>query len=136
MAAPLCHMLVVAGNEPNSKVAPHDEESSLKALLSVLGPGQTSEEENGETAPLGEAVGGLVSCLVLPRDTDCGGDELRGGSKNCIQLQRIASRCHCQVFYVTYGSHVNTDVSETPPLLSVSCHSSYPSSITSSPQVF
>ncbi len=109
---------VAAGGEPNSQAAPHDEESSLKALLSELGPGEgargeTLLEGESSTQPQGEAVGGLVRCLLLPRDADCGEDVLSGGCKKSVQLQRIASRCHCHVVYVTYGSHVDSDTQST-----------------------
>lgn len=113
---------IAAGSAPNSKAAPHDEESSLKALLGQLGPKEERKRQRHGGIPQGEAVGGLVSCLLLPRDTECVGKVLKGVSKEHIQLQRIASRCHCQVFYVTYGNQVDTDSSEASPLFSVSLY--------------
>lgn len=104
--------------EPNSEAAPHDEESSLNALLSELGP--EDDKDSREATLPGEAVGGLVSCLLVARDDlDMKGG--LGGSKQTVQLQRIASRCHCQIFYVTYGGQVEAEACKTPPsILSVS----------------
>ena len=97
-------------------MAPHDEESSLNALLSELGP----KSDNRETTPPGEAVGGVVSCLLVARDDlSMGGGEK--SSRQTVQLQRIASRCHCQIFYVTYGGQAEAEDCKTPPtILSVS----------------
>ena len=100
-------------------MALHDEESSLNALLSELGP--AGDVKDTREAPLlGEAVGGLVRCLLVARDDSNMRGGL-GGSKQTLQLQRIASRCHCQIFYVTYGGQVEEEACKTPPsILSVS----------------
>ena len=85
-------------------------ESSLNALLSQLGPeGGVNEQETRGGTPPGEAVGGLVSCQVMAVDADVGKEEESGVGDEQINLQRIASRCHCQVFYVTYGGEVELD---------------------------
>ena len=35
-------------------------------------------------------------------------------------LQRIASRCHCQIFYITFGGQISpSDCPPSPSLLSV-----------------
>lgn len=62
-------------------------------------------------SPPGEAVGGLVSCVLSE-----GGE---GVEKGALQLQRIASRCHCQVFYVTYGEVVEESVPRNPGSVSL-----------------
>lgn len=101
----------------NSEEAPPDEESEVTALLlSALGPDQGSKQERSAIPP-GEAVGGLVSC-VLDQDEE---EKEEGVPRKMIQLQRIASRCHCQIFYVTYGEQVEeADVTKSPPsILSV-----------------
>lgn len=58
----------------------------------------------------GEAVGGLVNCLLIQGDKDRGKKELRGGSVQGAQLQRIASRCHCNVVYVSHGGQAEAEV--------------------------
>ena len=44
--------------------------------------------------------------------------------KATVQLQRIATRCHCQIFYVTYGEQPELEdgvrASPPPAVLSVS----------------
>lgn len=92
-------------------------------LLSALGPDQRKAEDLGRSMPLGEAVGGLVSCVLL--SSESGEYQEDENARKTIQLQRIASRCHCQIFYITYGEQpeLETDVRQSPPpaVLSVSC---------------
>ena len=69
----------------------------------------------------GESVGGVVNCLLIRADLDKGRPELRGGSVKGAQLQRIASRCHCSVIYVSYGGQAEAEACETPhAIISVS----------------
>ena len=105
----------------------NDDESSLNALLSQLGPdksktpvsprGAAAHQKSDSGVP-GEAVGGLVNCVLQLSSGEVGedggrrgggggggGGEGRSGQKK-IQLQRIASRCHCEIIYVTYGGEV------------------------------
>ena len=118
----ICSPALGDDDSSSGEVTPRDQESYLNALLSELGPEERNEREKRGATPPGEAVGGLVSCLLIPGDTDTGGEEIRAGeSKETVQLQRIASRCHCQIFYVTYGGIVETAVHKSPPILSVSC---------------
>jgi len=104
----------IGTDEPNSEAAPHDEELSLNALLSELGP-EDDKDSREATLP-----GGLVSCLLVARDDlDMRGG--LGGSKQTVQLQCIASHCHCQIFYVPYGRQVEAEACQTSPsILSVS----------------
>ena len=108
-------------HDPNSAATPKDQESSLNALLSELGPEGAKQQDYREVPAPGEAVGGLVSCFLVPGDHDLGGQDLSEVSEQRLQLQRITSRCHCTIIYVTYGEQVEADdVCKTPPLLSVS----------------
>ena len=111
----------VGADDPNSPATPQDQESSLNALLSELGPQKAKKQDFRKAPPPGEAVGGLVSCFLVPGADDSGGENLSELSQQRLQLQRIASRCHCTIIYVTYGEQVEAeDVVKTPPLLSVS----------------
>ena len=95
---------------------PRDPESNLNVLLSQLGPAKTENEQEikGASATSGEAVvGGLVNCLLIPADKDRGRLELRGGSIQGASLQRIASRCQCNVIYVSYGGQAEPEACET-----------------------
>ena len=108
----------IGTEEPNSEAASHNEESSLNALLSELGP--EDDKDSREATLPGEAVGGTGQLF-----TGCQGrfryERRVGGPKQTVQLQRIASRCHCQIFYVTYGGQVEAEACKTPPsILSVS----------------
>ena len=97
---------------------PCDLEYSVNALLSQLGPARADEPEEegggggGEREVKGSGVhsssreamvGGLVNCLLIPADRDTGRYELRGGAIQGASIQRIASRCQCNVIYVSYG---------------------------------
>ncbi len=62
------------------------------------------------SSPPGEAVGGLVSCVLV-----CGSEDGEDVERRTVQLQRIASRCHCQVFYVSYGEAVEGEVPAHTP---------------------
>lgn len=96
--------------------APRDAESNLNDLLSQLGPAKAEDEEEIKVArvPSGEAaVGGLVNCLLIPADKDRGRQELRGGSIQGASLQRIASRCQCDVIYVSYGGQAEPETCDT-----------------------
>ncbi len=62
------------------------------------------------SSPPGEAVGGLVSCVLMPES-----EGVIGVERSTVQLQRIASRCHCQVFYVSYGEVVEGNVPTSTP---------------------
>ena len=86
-----------------------DDISAL--LLGTLGPRDSSTNVRdpligGASGGIGDGVGGLVTSTA----------ELESGEP--VQLQRIASRCYCQIFYVTYsqggesGSHVDSKVCE------------------------
>ena len=100
-----------------SMSVPCDLEYSLNALLTQLGPARADEPEEeggggGEREVEGSGVrsssrkamvGGLVNCLLIPADRDTGRYELRGGAIQGASLQRIASRCQCNVIYVSYG---------------------------------
>ncbi|KAL5477873.1 hypothetical protein EMCRGX_G024726 [Ephydatia muelleri] len=94
---------VLSGTGSTTNLTLTDEESEVNALLLQLGP---SEGRRGSLPP-GEAVGGLVSCYLCPfsqdlRDVGGAGE----GEKRMSQMQRIAARCHCNVYYVTYGGQV------------------------------
>lgn len=101
---------------------PQDSESSLNELLSQLGPSKSDNE--GEIKGAGtpsrgsrEAmVGGLVNCLLIPADRDRGRQELRGGSIRGASLQRIASRCQCNVIYVSYGGQATPEACDSTHL--------------------
>ena len=110
----------VGVDDPTREEAVYDEESTLNALLSELGPKEENEQDIKGATPPGEAVGGLVSCLLIPGDEDSGGADLKAVAKQTVQLQRIASRCHLQIFYVTYGGQVEPDACKASPLISVS----------------
>jgi hypothetical protein len=75
---------------------------------------------------MGEAVGGLVSCVLLSSESEEGEEhgEEDVARKTTIQLQRIATRCHCQIFYITYGEQPELEdgvrASPPPALLTVS----------------
>ena len=112
--------------DPNSSSdAPKDEEEALNVLLlSALGPDQGKHSQDlGRSLPLGEAVGGLVSCVLLSSESEEQGEE-DVARRTTIQLQRIATRCHCQIFYITYGEQPELEdgvrASPPPALLSVS----------------
>ena len=118
-----------------SAVVPEDSESNLNALLSQLGPAETVNEREikGAKVPPGEAVGGLVNCLLIQADKDGGRQELRGGSVRGALLQRIASRCHCNVIYVSYGGQAETDagkishaINSVSHLVHVLCNAALP----------
>ena len=68
-------------------------------------------------------MGGLVSCVLLSSESEEHGDE-DVARKTTIQLQRIATRCHCQIFYITYGEQPELEdsvrASPPPAVLSVS----------------
>lgn len=56
----------------------------------------------------GEAVGGMVDSVV--------NDEYN----EPVQLQRITSRCFCQIYYVNYGTEAeNIDKDSVPPVIPV-----------------
>ena len=55
-----------------------------------------------------------MNCLLIQADRDRGRQELRGGSVRGAQLQRIASRCHCNVIYVSHGEQAEAEACETP----------------------
>ena len=84
-------------------------------LLGTLGPDQGKSEDLRGPLPHGEAVGGLVSCVLLSSESEEHQDE--DVSRKTVQLQRIATRCHCQIFYITYGDQpeLETDVRASPP---------------------
>ena len=109
---------VLSGTGSTTNLTLTDEESEVNALLLQLGP---SEGRRGSLPP-GEAVGGLVSCYLCPfsqdpRDVGGAGE----GEKRMSQMQRIAARCHCNVYYVTYGGQV--EVHANPEnFISVGCH--------------
>lgn len=88
-------------------------------LLSALGPDQGKLEDLGRSLPRGEVVGGLVSCVLLSSESEDQQEGEGGGdtTRKTIQLQRIATRCHCQIFYITYGEQpeLETDVKSSPP---------------------
>ena len=110
--------------DPNSSDVPKDEEEALNVLLlSALGPDQGKRQDLGRSLPLGEAVGGLVSCVLLSSESEEHGDE-DVARKTTIQLQRIATRCHCQIFYITYGEQPELEdgvrASPPPAVLTVS----------------
>ena len=111
--------------DPNSSATPKDEEEALNVLLlSALGPDLDKDktQDLGRSLPLGEAVGGLVSCVLLSSESEEHQDE--DIARKTIQLQRIATRCHCQIFYITYGEQPELEdgvrASPPPAVLSVS----------------
>ena len=108
---------VLSGIGSSANLTPTDEESKVNALLLQLGP---SEERRGSLPP-GEAIGGLVSCYLCPLSWDpwWGGDA--EGDKRVSQMQRIAARCHCNVYYVTYGGQVEAHANPEN-FISVGCH--------------
>ena len=90
---------------------PQKAEDLNALLLGTLGPRDSSTDVRdpligGASGGIGDGVGGLVTSTA----------ELESGEP--VQLQRIASRCYCQIFYVTYsqggesGSHVDSKVCE------------------------
>ena len=87
----------------------------MNVLLSALGPDQGKSEVLGRSLPHGEAVGGLVSCVLLSSEAEDQQDD--DTSRKTIQLQRIATRCHCQIFYITYGEQpeLEADSKSSPP---------------------
>ena len=113
---------ILSGTEPDPNPCPADEESEVNALLLQLGP---SGDRRGSLPP-GEAVGGLVSCYLCPSHQDplCttgkGGGVASEGERRMSQMQRIASRCHCNVYYVTYGGQVEAHTNPEQ-LISVCC---------------
>ena len=115
---------LLTGAESRPTPVPTDEESEVNALLLQLGP---SGDRRGSLPP-GEAVGGLVSCYLCPSHRDphqCAGSRDAGGAlegeRRTSQMQRIASRCHCNVYYVTYGEQV--EVHTNPEQLISVCSS-------------
>ena len=73
-------------------------------------------------------MGGLVSCVLLSSESEEHQQDEDVARKTTIQLQRIATRCHCQIFYVTYGEQPELEdrvrASPPPAVLSVR-HNSY-----------
>ena len=114
--------------DPDHGDAPKDEEEALNVLLlSALGPsdqGKGCQDLGlGRSLPPGESVGGLVSCVLQSSESEDHQDE-DAAARKTIQLQRIATRCHCQIFYITYGEQpeIEEGVRASPPpaVLSVS----------------
>lgn len=103
----ICPPLALTVNHPEDEQPLTDEEGALNILLGKLGPSEDIEKGLVIGSPPGEAVGGLVRCVLSE-----GGE---GVNKSTVQLQRIASRCHCQVFYVTYGEVVQGEVPSHNP---------------------
>ncbi len=98
-----------------------DGEANLNALLGTLGPSGGQRP----ATPLGEAIGGTVRSERLDEGegvAEEGGGEGGGVAAPTIQLQRVASRCHCRVIYVTYGDQVEAEItrSSSPGRASVS----------------
>lgn len=90
--------------------------TSVDTLLGELGPDSSSEQLDDKlfmTSPTlcrGEAVGGMVDSVVY--------DEYN----ELVQLQRITSRCFCQIYYVNYGTEAeNVDKDSVPPVTPVVC---------------
>ncbi|XP_065892546.1 bridge-like lipid transfer protein family member 2 isoform X2 [Dysidea avara] len=90
--------------------------SSVDALLGKLGPDSSSEQLDDilfMSSPVlcrSEAVGGMV-------DTDITND-----CDEPVQLQRITSRCFCQIFYVNYSTEADResfDKDDVPPVTPV-----------------
>ena len=110
----------------SSASVPQDSESNLNTLLSQLGPAKTDNEEEIKGARVQSGsreamVGGLVNCLLIPADKDRGRQELRGGFIQGASLQRIASRCQCNVIYVSYGGQAEPETCDSA-ILTVSAH--------------
>lgn len=75
---------------------PHKADDITSLLLGTLGPQDSSTNVRdpligGVSSGVDEGVGGLVTCTACQE------------SGEPVQLQRIASRCYCQIFYVTYS---------------------------------
>ena len=74
---------------------PREADDINALLLGTLGPQEMSTNVRdplvGGMSSASESVGGLVASTA----------QLENGEP--IQLQRIASRCYCQIFYVTYS---------------------------------
>ena len=93
-----------------------DQTTSVDTLLGELGPDSSSEQLDDKlfmTSPTlcrGEAVGGMVDSVVF--------DEYN----EPVQLQRITSRCFCQIYCVNYGTEAgNVDKDSVPPVTPVVC---------------
>lgn len=84
-----------------------DGEANLNALLGTLGP----SSGNRPATPLGEAIGGTVGSVRMDNSDE---DEIEDSvvQPPTIQLQRVATRCHCQVIYVTYGDQVEAEITK------------------------
>ena len=92
--------------------------TSVDTLIGELGPDSSSGQLDDKlfmTSPTlcrGEAVGGMVDSVV--------DDEYN----EPVQLQRITSRCFCQIYYVNYGTEAeNIDKDSVPPVTPVVCNS-------------
>jgi len=93
-----------------------DKVTSVDTLLGELGPDSSSEQLDDKlfmmspTLCRGEAVGGMVDSIVK--------DEYN----EPVQLQRITSRCFCQIYYVNYGTEAeNVDKDSVPPVTPLVC---------------
>lgn len=91
--------------------------TSVDTLIGELGPDSSSGQLDDKlfmTSPTlcrGEAVGGMVDSVVE--------DEYN----EPVQLQRITSRCFCQIYYVNYGTEAeNIDKDSVPPVTPVVCN--------------
>lgn len=101
---------------PSQTNVQSDQTTSVDTLLGELGPDSSSEQLDDKlfmTSPTlcrGEAVGGMVDSVVE--------DEYN----EPVQLQRITSRCFCQIYYVNYGTEAdNVDKDSVPPVTPVVC---------------
>uniref|UniRef100_A0A1X7V154 FMP27/BLTP2/Hobbit GFWDK motif-containing RBG unit domain-containing protein n=1 Tax=Amphimedon queenslandica TaxID=400682 RepID=A0A1X7V154_AMPQE len=107
---------------------PSDKESAMADLLSQLGPdtqsighpiGESLDTETSLGLP-GEAVGGVISSIPsqgLYIEDQYGSFPLsfsQVSSSPSVPLQRIASRCHCQMFYITFGGQVSQEDCPAP----------------------
>ena len=56
-----------------------------------------------------------MSCVLVSSESEGGQGE--DTPRKTTQLQRIATRCHCQIFYITYGEQpeLESDVRSSPP---------------------
>ena len=102
---------------PSQTNVQSDQTTSVDTLLGELGPDSSSEQLDDKlfmTSPTlcrGEAVGGMVDSVVE--------DEYN----EPVQLQRITSRCFCQIYYVNYGTEAdNVDKDSVPPVTPVVCN--------------
>lgn len=99
---------------PSQTDVQSDQTTSVDTLLGELGPDSSSGQLDDKlfmTSPTlcrGEAVGGMVDSVV--------DDEYN----EPVQLQRITSRCFCQIYYVNYGTEAeNVDKDSVPPVTPV-----------------